>query len=333
MAESNGSDGIRSSSLSWQTILDEYEQALKVANKSQKTIDGYLENLKKYFGFLETEGSINPIPQLGKKELMSYISSLQNRMRWPNNPHIKEENREPLSPFTVRAYARDIKTYWSWLRRNGYIENNSLAEFTLPSVPDNLVEIINPERFKILLSNIDRSTPEGERYYCIMVIFYDTGMRLSELRMINIEGIDLEGKTIKVMGKGQRERLVPIVVYTRRCIMKYLNEVRSKLCPENCPYLFADSYGDPMAKNRIEQFMRRLLMKSGLKGIKLSPHILRHSSATLFLANGGSITDLQAVLGHKSPITTQRYTHLNVQDIQQRHAKFSPVSQLFRDKS
>ena len=140
--------------LSWETILVEYKQALETAGKSRRTIDGYLENSRKYFTFLETEGLIKPIHNLGKKELREYVMHLQNRARWPNNPHIKEESRGRLSPFAVRAYARDIKTLWSWLHREGYIDENPLANFALPTVPENLTKIITPEQFKYLLSNI-----------------------------------------------------------------------------------------------------------------------------------------------------------------------------------
>lgn len=331
MAISNNNK-LQQFSLSWETILDEYSEALQATGRSEKTIDGYRESLIDYFTFLETHGLMNPVDRLGLKELTSYLIHLQKRDRWPNNPHIREENRGRLSPFTIRARARDIKTHWSWMRKNGYIVDNYLAGFTLPKVPDKLVEIIRPEQFKIILSDIETTTPEGLRHYCIMLIFYDNGMRLSELRTICIRDINLQSKTIKVFGKGQRERLVPITVYTRKYIMKYINGSRPRLCPDNCPYLFADSDGEPMTKNSIQQFMRRLIEKTGKQGLKLTPLILRHSFATLFLANGGSITDLQVILGHKSITTTQKYAKLQVQDIQKRHAMFSPVAQLFRNK-
>ena len=142
MVDSNNSDKTNSFSPSWETTLDEYKQALEAAARSQKTIEGYLQNARKYFTFLETEALIKPVHKLGKKELREYIKHLQNRVRWPNNPHIKEENRGRLSPFAVRAYARDIKTLWGWLQRDGYIDDNPLAKFPLPAVPENLIKLI-----------------------------------------------------------------------------------------------------------------------------------------------------------------------------------------------
>ena len=312
MASSNNSDRKDSFSLSWETILDEYKQALETAGKSRRTIDGYLENSRKYFTFLETEGLVKPIHELGKKGLREYVTHLQNRVRWPNNPHIKEENRGRLSPFAIRAYVRDIKTLWSWLYREGYIEENPLATFALPAVPENLTRIVTPEQYKTLLSNIDTSTPDGSKYYCILLILYDNGMRISELVVLRISNIDFEGKTIRIMGKGGIERMVPITVYTRRHIVKYIDGARLKLSPGNCPYLFADYDGEPISKNSVQQFMRRLLAKSGFKEVKFSPHILRHSFATQLLANGGNVFHLKAILGHKSLATTLKYTKLQV---------------------
>lgn len=332
MNQSIGNNGTDSLQLCWRVLLEEYKQALETANKSPKTICGYFETLKRYFLFLEEQGLIKPIHELSIKELRQYIKDLKNRARWPNNPHIKEENRGRVSPFTILAHIRDIKTFWSWMHREGYIENNPLAHFALPGVPEKLPKIIMTAQFKILLSNIDVSTADGLKYYCILLIFYDNGMRLSELRMIKIFDIDFESKTIKVMGKGRRERYVPITVHTRKHIIRYIRGARLKLCLENSPYLFANSGGEAISKNSVQQFMRRLLQKSGLKGIKLTPHILRHSFATQYLSNGGSIDDLQRILGHKSIMTTLRYIQSQHQDIQKRHAKFSPIADLFENK-
>ena len=120
------------------------------------------------------------------------------------------------------------------------------------------------------------------------------------------------------MGKGRRERYVPITGHTRKHIIRYIDRARSKLCPDSSSYLFANSDGESISKNSIQQFMRWLLAKSSLKGVKFSPHILRHSFATLFLANGGSITDLQVILGHKSITTTLKYAKLQVKDVEKK---------------
>lgn len=219
------------------------------------------------------------------------------------------------------------------MHKEGYINENPLEDYPLPTVPENLVKIITPSQFSTLISKVDTSTPEGLRYFCILLILYDNGMRVSELVMIKIAEIDFQNKNIKVVGKGRKERLVPITFFTSKYIIRYLDRARSKICPNDSPYLFANSDGEPISKNSVQQFMRRLLAKSGLRVVKFSPHILRHSFATQYLANGGNLFYLKAILGHKSITTTLKYTQAQVKDLQDQHAKFSPVAELFRNKS
>jgi len=332
MVEFEDNNQINSFSISWQVLLSEYEQALIAAGKSPKTIDGYISNNRKFFIFLEAANGMRPIENIGKKELREYIEHLQSRTKWPDNPYIKEENRGALSPFTRLAYVRDIKTLWSWMYREGYVEENKLAHFQLPSVPEYLPKIVAPAQFATLLSRIDTSTPEGLKHRCNLLVLYDNGVRISELVKIRICDIDFQGKTIRVMGKGQRERLVPITVYTRKQILKYIDQVRTRVCPKDSPYLFANRDGEPVSRNSVQQYMRRLLDKSGFE-VKFSPHVLRHSFATQYLANGGNVFYLKAILGHKSLATTLIYTRTLPKDVQDQHMKYSPVAELFRNRS
>jgi len=332
MVDFEDNNTINSFLISWQVILNEYEQTLKAAGKSRDTIDGYISNNRKFFIFLEAANGMKPIENIGKKELREYSAHLQSRTKWPDNPYIKEENRGALSPFTRLAYVRDIKTLWSWMYREGYVEENTLAHFQLPSVPENLPKIVTPSQFATLLSHIDTSTPEGLKHRCILLILYDNGMRISELTMIRILDIDFQGKIIRVMGKGQIERLVPITVYTRKQILRYIDQAHTRICPKDSPYLFANRDGEPISKNSVQQYMRRLLKRSGLE-VKFSPHVLRHSFATQYLANGGNVFYLKAILGHKSLTTTLSYTRTLPKDIQDQHMKYSPVAELFKNRS
>jgi site-specific recombinase XerD len=329
VTEYNDNNKINSFSLSWQVLLSEYEQALKAAGKSPKTIDGYISNNRNFFLFLENTSRIKPVGQIGKKELREYVTRLQKRERWPDNLFINSENRGPLSPFTLRAYVRDIKTLWSWMHTDDYIEQNLLKGFPLPAVPESFPKIVTPEQFTTLLSHISKSTPQGLKHYCILLILYDNGMRISEVINIRISDIDFQNKTIKVIGKGQREKLVPITVYTRKQIRRYIEEARDKICLKDTPYLFASQDGEPISSNSVQQYMRRLLVKSGLR-VKFSTHALRHSFATQYLANGGNVFYLKAILGHKSLQMTLRYTRILPQDIQDQHMQYSPVSTLFK---
>lgn len=317
------------SSYSVQQLLNDYKLCLETANRSPKTISRYFYTLRQLFKILGLNYLTAEDNKTIRSKVRTYIQHLQNSTRWPNR-HSSGRDYGGLSPFTIQDHVRDIKVFWSWMYKEGYIDDNPLHALPLPSVPQNLIMIVSPENFKTLFSCIDSSTLDGPKYRCILLIFYDNGIRLSELVNIKISDIDFTNLIIKVTGKRRIQRLVPITVYTRRQIKKYIDGERRRNCPEDCPYLFANQYGNPIAANSVQQFMRRLLAKAGLKGVRFSPHILRHSSATQFLVNGGSINVLKDILGHKSLTTTLKYTHLGQQDVQNQHAKYSPVAQLFR---
>jgi site-specific recombinase XerD len=158
-------------------------------------------------------------------------------------------------------------------------------------------------------------------------------LRISELVNILIENIDFNLGSIRVLGKGNKERDVPISRLTVREIRHYMHMFRSKICKVESPSLFPRPDGTPISINCIQQFMRRLAKKAGLEGIKLHPHLLRHSFGTQFITNGGNIVHLQAIMGHSSLNTTLKYTHLQSEDLRREHAKFSPVGNLTINKN
>lgn len=163
----------------------------------------------------------------------------------------------------------------------------------------------------------------------MLLLLYDTGMRVSEFVNLKVDDLDLEHKVMKVTGKGQKDRFVPITRFTKKELARYLDHDRSDICKTDSPYLFPAPDGEAFAINSIEQFFRRLALKCGLSGVRCTPHTFRHSFATKYLAKEGNLETLRVILGHESILTTVKYTHLNISDIQKQHAKFSPVNELF----
>ena len=313
-------------------IINQYRYSLEAINRSPKTISWYMDILNRYISFLDTRGLFNTVDKLGKRELRAYIKHLQNSPRWENNLHIRKDAGK-LSPYSIQGHVRAIKAFWSWLLTEGYLEENTLSKFPLPKVPRTLVKTITLEQFKMLLSQIDRSTANGAKYYCILLVLIDAGLRVSELAKIRIEDVDLHYNCIRVMGKGLKERTVPISNITRRELIRYLNNSRPNLCSMECKYLFANKDDGAISINSIQQFLKRLLIKAGLGEVKCSPHILRHTFATRSLANGANVLVLRDIMGHESLMTTMKYAHLQPRDLQQQHAKFSPVAELFANRS
>ncbi len=132
---------------------------------------------------------LKPVDQMGSQELKAYLLHLQERNRWPKNKHIK--NKEKLSPFSIQDHARAIKAFWGWLLKEGLINENPLAKFPLPKVPQNIIKTLTAEDMKKLLNAVDRSTPVGNRLYCVLLVLIDTGVRIGELVSITMPDINL----------------------------------------------------------------------------------------------------------------------------------------------
>jgi integrase/recombinase XerD len=311
---------------SWEAILSKYEVSLKAANRSPKTIKGYREILRRYFQYLKETGQLKPVENMGKPGLTAYILYLQQKNKWEGNRVIKHQDK-PLSPFSVQGYVRAIKVFWSWLTDYNDWITNPLAKFTLPKVPQLQVNILKDDDLTKLGNAINKTTPKGFRDYCILQIFLDTGMRVSEVAGIKLADYDSFDSYVSIIGKGQKQRILPISSIVRKQINKYIKTYRSKLGPDKSPYLFPNTDGKAITSNCIQQMVHRLTKKCHISA-KVSPHIFRHTFATKYLANGGQSVYLKEILGHASMVTTNKYTHPQPEDLQRQHELYSPMANL-----
>ena len=254
---------------------------------------------------------------------------MQNAKRWSNKPQ-NGEDRGKLSPVTVQDHIRAIKAFWGWLFNNGYIENNILVKYPLPKIPKVLIITLTIDQTKLFLKAIDKSTSVGSRNYCIILLMLDNGMRISEVVNIQIADLDLPRCRVKLIGKGQKERIVSFTKITRRELIKYIKHHRKYLCSLDSPYLFPASDSDHVSINSMQQAIRRIGQKAELSEIKCHAHLFRHTFATMFLAKGGDVMVLKEILGHESIQTTQKYVHLLPEELQKQHWKYSPVEDLFK---
>ena len=179
-----------------------------------------------------------------------------------------------------------------------------------------------------LLNVIDTSTAEGYRDYSIILTLLDTGMRVSELCTLKLDNVWLEDGMLKVLGKGNKERLIPIGKQVQRALWRYINRCRPEPANVNRDLLFLTKDGRPLTKDRVEKVMVRYANKVGLAGVRCSPHTLRHTAAVRFLRNGGDVFSLQRMLGHTSLEMTRRYCELADIDVKRAHITASPVDNL-----
>jgi site-specific recombinase XerD len=223
---------------------------------------------------------------------------------------------------------RSLRIFFSWLVSEGIIESNPFGRVKIPRPPRKVIPTFSDSQIHDLLNLIDTRSAEGYRDYAMILTLLDTGIRVSELCSLKLDNIWLEEGMLKVMGKGNKERLIPIGKYVQRLLWRYINRYRPEPAGVNCNFLFLTRDGRPLTKDRVGKIMACYGKKAGLKGVRCSPHTLRHTAAVRFLRNGGDVFSLQRMLGHASLEMTRRYCELADVDVKRAHITASPVDNL-----
>ena len=305
-------------------LIDNYLQCCTAEGKSRKTIEWYETNLKRFSRFLKREHPGSAVSDIGPAEARSFILHLQNDVRrWETNPFIHDT--KGLSPHTIHGYARAIKAFWSWLLDEGYTPENSMARLKCPRTPRKIIPAFSAEQIERLLAVLDPGTPAGFRDYAIIMVFIDTGIRLSELVNLRPEDIDFGQSCLLVTGKGNKERIVPFGSHVRRALRRYLSAVRPEPESPQVNRFFLSRRGLPLRPNMVRSMISRAGRRANVSGVRCSPHTFRHTFAKQYLLNGGDVFSLQRILGHTSLEVVRLYVNLTSLDVSQQHRKFSPV--------
>ena len=192
--------------------------------------------------------------------------------------------------------------------------------------PTRFIEPLTPEEIKLIIASINRSLPTGLRNHAILVTLLDTGLRASEVASITLSHLNLRDGYMRVMGKGAKERVVPIGNHVQATILQYVNSVRIKPGDYECDNLFLSRSGKPITVNTIKLVFTRLAKHSGVD--RLHAHLCRHTFAINYLLNGGDIFSLRAILGHTTLEMVNHYLHFTSSQITDQHHKFSPMDKL-----
>ena len=318
--------------ISWRAILHDYQLSLEAYNRSPKTLSWYLAILNRFFGFLESNNLLKPIPQLARGELTEYTHYLKNSKRWPNREH-NGKDLGRLSESAVQGHVRAVKAFWGWLTREEYIEKNVLSKYPLPAVSKYIIPTLSIEQFDRLLAVIDKNTALGAKYYCILLLLLDTGMRISELVNIKMSGMDFGNGWVTVLGKGRKQRICPFDRFAKKALVRYIKNFRNRLSDLDSVYLFPAADGDHISINGVQQYMRRLAKQVGIDRLRVYPHIFRHTFATRAFENEANVYAVKEILGHSCLQTTQKYTHPQPSDLKKQHNRFSPVAKQMGNKS
>lgn len=270
---------------------------------SKHTITSYETDLNQFFNYIEVEYQITKLQDISFKLIRNWISSLLE-----NN----------LKSTSVNRKISSLKSYYKFLLVSNYVETNPTLKLISPKSSKRLPVFVEKDNMDSLFDkDFFEDSYEGTRDKLIIELFYFTGMRLSELIHIKTSDIDKVNSQIKVIGKRNKERLIPITFNT----LKDLNEFINFYEIEN--FLFADGNGKKMYPKKIYRIVNKYLTKiSSIK--KKSPHVLRHSFATHMLNNGADINAIKEILGHANLSATQIYTHNSIKKLKNVHKQAHP---------
>lgn len=270
---------------------------------SKHTITSYETDLNQFFNYIEAECQITNPKDVSFKLIRNWISSLLE-----NN----------LKSTSVNRKISSLKSYYKFLLVSNYVETNPTLKLISPKSSKRLPVFVEKDNMDSLFDkDFFEDSYEGKRDKLIIELFYFTGMRLSELIHIKTSDIDKVNSQIKVIGKRNKERLIPITFNT----LKDLNEFINFYEIEN--FLFADGNGKKMYPKKIYRIVNKYLTKiSSIK--KKSPHVLRHSFATHMLNNGADINAIKEILGHANLSATQIYTHNSIKKLKNVHKQAHP---------
>ena len=284
-------------------LINEFIDYLRFEKKySENTIVSYQNDLKKALIFFK-----NDFNNLTKKDIQNYIRQLS-----------KQE-----SSASVSRSISTLKSLYKFLELNKYAKNNPLTTITKPKTFKKLPKVLSEEEVDKLL-DINLKTDFDYRNKAMLELMYSSGLRVSELINLTVNDIDLINSSVRIFGKGSKERIVPLNDYAIEALNNYISNHRRSLFKhgEN-NYLFLNNHGNKMTRQGFFKTLQKIAKDKGIKS-ELSPHTLRHSFATHLLKHGADLRSIQELLGHSDISTTQIYTHITSEKLQKNYQEFHP---------
>ncbi len=296
--------------MKWQQGLKDYQNYLRLERGlSENSIINYSLDVKKLMRWLETN-EINTSPvSISEEILQDFIYDIAKK----------------INPRSQSRLISGLKGFFNYLIFEDYRKTNPLELIEAPKLGRKLPDTLAIEEIDTLIKTIDLSSKQGERNRAIIETLYGCGLRVSELTNLKISDLYFEEGFIKVTGKGDKQRLVPIGPTTQKYIEIYRKEVRvhQKIQSLAKDTLFLNQHGKPLTRAMIFTIVKRLAEKSGIRKT-ISPHTFRHSFATHLLENGADLRAIQQMLGHESITTTEIYTHIDRKHLTEVINRFHP---------
>jgi len=283
--------------MKWGSLLQDYQFYLKIEKGLAKnSIESYARDVKKLILYLEdNEITISPIA-ITKETIQEFIYTISKQLN-------------------ARSQARIIsglRNFFDYLIFEDYRENNPTDLIEAPKIGRKLPDTLAIEEIDVLINSIDLSKPQGERNRTILETLYSCGLRVSELTGLQLSDLFFDEGFIRVIGKGNKQRFVPINIQTQKYIKLYIQTIRIHIEVQKGfeDTVFLNRRGKNLTRVMIFTIVKNLAIKAGIKK-KISPHTFRHSFATHLLERGADLRAIQQMLGHESITTTEIYMHLD----------------------
>lgn len=298
----------------------------------------YEKELKRYIQFIKLEKNLSENSVVSyKNDLKRYLKFLSNDLQIQNlggvtlqhiEKYLEELSAMDLSVSSIARNISSIRGFHEFAVVEGMAEANPAELVELPRKTKNLPEVLNPEEVSAIIDIPNRESDAGIRNAAILETLYATGMRVSELVGLQLDNLVFEIGFIRVVGKGNKERLVPVGEVAQSALEHYIEVVRPKFQSTDNPQkaenkVFLSQRGNPLSRMSIWNIVNDAAERAGIEK-NVYPHIFRHSFATHLLEGGADLRAVQEMLGHSSIITTEIYTHVDRSLLHQVHKEFHP---------
>ena len=296
--------------MKWNDSIIDYSHFLKIERGlSFHTIQNYLRDVKKLISFLEKEYKHSSPIEINEEVIQKFVYEIAKE----------------ISPRSQARIISGLRSYFDYLIFENYRESNPTDFIEAPKIGVKLPDTLSEQEINSLISAIDLSKGEGERNRAMLETMYSCGLRVSELIHLKISDLFFDEGFIKIVGKGNKERFVPIHFRAQKYIIMYMNEIRTFLSIKKGfeDTLFLNRRGKSLSRQMIFMILKDLAIKINLNK-KISPHTFRHSFATHLLKNGADLRAIQQMLGHESITTTEVYVHLDTSYLKKVVEKYHP---------
>ena len=296
--------------MNWKSSIQDYGIYLKIERGlSQHTVENYRMDVVALMDFMKLKGIAENPKNCSKETVQLFIY----------------EESKFQSPHTQSRRISGLKSFFNFLIFEGYRKTAPTDLLENPKLGRKLPETLNVSEVETIISSIDLGNALGHRNRAIVETLYGSGLRVSELVELSLSNIFFKEDLIRVTGKGDKQRLVPLGNYSKKYIKIYIEEIRSqmKVAKEDSDILFLNRNGKKLTRAMIFIIVKKQAQKAGIYK-SISPHTFRHSFATHLLENGADLRTIQLMMGHESITTTEVYTHLDNKHLKQVMQKFHP---------